>query len=304
MPAACALRPERPRPPGGPCRAWPVLHTHRKGDPFGPVDVVGRSRTGPDDDVEGLLGPAQGELDTSRRRAPGEDEPQVPVTLRQGDHRSAGGDADLEADHAVDGQGLGLAGHFLQQPGGSDREHHHPRGLGFPARPVEPGTDGVAQNNLFQAYPCPETQRSGAQTADRAGRYLDDHDPSIGSDPQFGMDRAFPQSQGSGRLGHRGRQRGLDQGRLAGGGDIDGLLEEGAIERVGLVEDRQHLEASGHSRASTATSAPTTKLSTRTGSSGPTMARTRLTAADAWMSSSTRMTPWLPERDTGLTTHG
>ena len=36
----------------------------------------------------------------------------------------------------------------------------------------------------------------------------------------------------------------------------------------------------------------------------PTMARTRLAAATAWTSSSTRMTPWLPERDTGLTTHG
>ena len=123
------------------------VHRHRQGDPFGPVDVVGRERAhgqvgtahlvaggeqgggsgrhgqrlvaqlvgghhqdphrpslrrgaggscpptcaarlaGTDDDVEGRLGPAQGELDIRRRRASGEDEPQVAVTLGQGDHR-------------------------------------------------------------------------------------------------------------------------------------------------------------------------------------------------------------------------
>ena len=88
--------------------------------------MFARSGAGTDDDVKGRLGPAQGELDIRRRRAPREDKPQVPVTLRQGHHRSAAGDADLEADHAVHGQGLGLAGHPLEHTAGPDRQHHHP----------------------------------------------------------------------------------------------------------------------------------------------------------------------------------
>ena len=59
------------------------------------------------------------------------------------------------------------------------------------------------------------------------------------------------------------------------------------------------------SRPSTATSAPGTKRSTSNGSGpSPTIARMRMAAAAAWIASSTRMTPWLADRETGLTTHG
>ena len=60
------------------------------------------------------------------------------------------------------------------------------------------------------------------------------------------MHRTLPQPHGGRRRRHRGGQRGLDQGRLAGRGDIDRLFEERAVERVGLVEDRQHLEDPAH----------------------------------------------------------
>ena len=134
-------------------------------------------------------------LDFCRRRASGEDEPQVTVTLGQGDHGSTGRDADLKADHPVDGQGLGLTGHLLEHPGGPDGKHHHPRGLDLPAQTVEPGAYGVAHDDLFEAYPGPETQRPGAQAADGTGRHLDDHGPTMGPDAQFGVHRAFSQPQ-------------------------------------------------------------------------------------------------------------
>ena len=77
-------------------------------------------------------------LDFFRRRASGEDKTQVTVTLGQGDDSSSGSDADLKAGHPVDGQGLGLTGHLLEQAGGPDGKHHNPRGLGLPAQTVEP----------------------------------------------------------------------------------------------------------------------------------------------------------------------
>ena len=125
-------------------------------------------------------------------------------------------------------------------------KHHHPRRLGLPAQPVEAGAHGVAHDDLFEADPGPEAQRPGAQTADGTGRHLDDHQSTVGADPHFGMDRALPQPHGGRRRRHRGGQRGQHRGRLAGRGDIDRLLEEGTVERVGLVEDRQHLEDPVH----------------------------------------------------------
>ena len=84
--------PSPPTTAGGPTRRWtppersPPEPTPSAGGLL-PADGRHSSGAGSDDDVEGRLGPAQGQLDLRRRRASGEHEPQIPVALGQGDHR-------------------------------------------------------------------------------------------------------------------------------------------------------------------------------------------------------------------------
>ena len=127
----------------------------------------------------------------------------------------------------------------------------------------------------------------------------------VGADAQLDVHRAFDEPKCRGRSGRGGLDGGEDRGRLPGRRDVDGLLEKGAVQGIGLVEHGQHLQLASRSRPSTATSAPDTKRSTSKGSGlSPTMARIRTPAASAWIASSTRMTPWLADREMGLTTHG
>ena len=101
-----------------------------------------------------------------------------------------------------------------------------------------------------------------------------------------------------------GGQRGLDRHRLARRGDVDRLLEERAVERVGLVEDGQHLEGPGHQEG----------LDGDFGAGDEALDQHRFQRPGNGMDAVDGRPgldvvidpddPWLPERDTGLTTHG
>ena len=56
------------------------------------------------------------------------------------------------------------------------------------------------------------------------------------------MDRPLAQPERGGGAGARVDDGGLSSARQPGRRDVDRLLEEGAVERVGLVEEREHLE--------------------------------------------------------------
>src|ERR1700737_521155 len=92
--------------------------------------------------------------------------------------------------------------------------------------------------------------------------------------------------------------------------DIDGLLEEGSVERIGLVEDGQHLELAvakqGLDRQLVAGDETSTMSAGRppSRSHAATIAATRWKTSGKLPASSTRITPWLPERSSGLTTLG
>jgi RNA polymerase sigma factor (sigma-70 family) len=100
----------------------------------------------------------------------------------------------------------------------------------------------VAQNHLLKADAGPEAQGARAQAADRPGRQLEDAHP-LAVHAQLGVDRSLPQPQRT----RRPRSDRLDLGQDGRGQprrrDVQRLLEVRPFQRLGLVEDREHLQA-------------------------------------------------------------
>ena len=101
---------------------------------------------------------------------------------------------------------------------------------------------GMSQHQLLEREAGAKTQGAGAQAADGAGGDLDDHGRTAGRQAELGVDRAGSQAQRGGGGGGRGLDGLLGGGGQARGGDVDGLLEERAVERVRLVEQGQGAE--------------------------------------------------------------
>src|ERR671934_2917986 len=101
----------------------------------------------------------------------------------------------------------------------------------------------MAQDQLFQGYLLgPKAQDLRTEAADRATRDL--HDPRPGLvETELGVYRPLAQPERGARLRgavHNGLLRG---GRQTRGRDVDRLFEVGALEWVGLVKQRQQLQA-------------------------------------------------------------
>ncbi len=169
-----------------------------------------------------------------------EREPQVPVALGQRDDRAAGRDRDPHVGDAGDGAGGVEAAHLAQGARPPDREHHDAGRRPLAGMVAEREAERVAQDDLLQADAGAEAQRPGAQAADRAGRQLE-HPDAVAVQPQLGVHGALAQAQ---RRRGGGRRR-LDAAQPVGGEarrrHVDRLLEVRPLERVGLVEDGQHL---------------------------------------------------------------
>ena len=113
----------------------------------------------------------------------------------------------------------------------------------------------VAQQQRFERDARAELQRARAQPPDAARRDVD-RPRAVVVDSQLGVEWAVPQAERAGGGGRGASHLLLPVGRQPRRRHIDRLLEEGAHEGVGLVEDRQHLELASVSRPSTETSTP------------------------------------------------
>ena len=169
------------------------------------------------------------------------------------------------------------AADLLEDSGTRDRQHHHARRRVFACEVVEGQAERVAQDQLLERDAGAEPQRARAQPADRPRRDLE----------HARRDRRRSGARRGRALGEPDRARVARQVRNAtrcctSSGEsrrrhVDRLLEVRAVERVGLVEDREHLELrSPRSSPSTATSMPGTYSSTSSGPSA--MARMRSAA--------------------------
>ena len=101
---------------------------------------------------------------------------------------------------------------------------------------------------MFEAHPRPEREQPRAVAPDGAAGDLDD--PRIAVvDAQLGVHRALGQAVGGASCAYPlGRER-LDRFRQPRRRDVDRLFEEGAVERVRLVEDREHGQRSARQHA-------------------------------------------------------
>ncbi len=110
---------------------------------------------------------------------------------------------------------------------------------------VEWEPDRVPEDHLLEADARAEAQRARAQPADRPRRDLDDRHlvAECGLvDSDFRVDRSLGEPDRASRPFARAGDEVEGRRREARRRHVDGLLEVRALERVGLVEDRQDLE--------------------------------------------------------------
>ena len=127
---------------------------------------------------------------------------------------------------------------------------------------------------------------------------------------QLGVDRSLPQAQRARRPRSDRLDLGQDGRRQPRRRHVQRLLEVRPLERVGLVEDRQHLADARRAaaprpppprRAGSSPAAAARRPARRRRRESP---RTRSAAARACSASSARITPRLPDNPSGLTTQG
>ena len=130
------------------------------------------------------------------------------------------------------------------------------------------------------------------------------------SQAQLGVHRPLAQPEGAGRIGGQRLDPAQGLGRKPGRRHVERLLEVRPLERIGLVEDRQHLELAGsHERLDGDLDAG--HVASRPGPGRPRPRRPRpgwrgcgRERARAASASSARMTPRLAESATGFSTAG
>src|SRR5262245_40575271 len=106
----------------------------------------------------------------------------------------------------------------------------------------------MAEDQLLEAQARPERERARAETADRPGCDLE-HEWAAVVDAKLGVDRALGETQCRARVARHRGDAGLRRRRKAGRRDVDRLLEEWTVEGIGLVDDREHVEAAAHEQA-------------------------------------------------------
>src|SRR5436309_4385455 len=186
---------------------------------------------------------AEGLFDGSGRVGAGEDESEILPALGERDHVLARVHRDRDFVDAVDRPGLLDAPHRDEPTRAGDRDHHDARRTALALERLQRAAEGVADDQLLEAQAGSEAKRARAQPADRARGDLQDEGPAL-VEAQLGVDRSLREAEGSaGVAGHRGDAglRRLGQPRRR---DVDRLLEERAVEWVGLVEERQDVERS------------------------------------------------------------
>ena len=96
--------------------------------------------------------------------------------------------------------------------------------------------------------PRPESQRRTAPSPDRPGGELDQPWATL-VPAQLDVHRAFDQTEGVSRILRTACERVLGGLRQARRRDVDRFFEKGAVERVGLVEEGEHVESTRHEQS-------------------------------------------------------
>jgi hypothetical protein len=105
--------------------------------------------------------------------------------------------------------------------------------------------EGMAQDQLLQRHAERMREHRPAQAADRARRDLEQPDAAI-VNPELGVHRPVRKTGGAAGALDFARGSTLYARRQLRGGDEDRLLEIRAVERIGLVEQREHPQAAVH----------------------------------------------------------
>ena len=215
--------------------------------PDAEICAVGTHRL--DLDLEAPVPFPQRRIHLGPGRSLGEEEAEVTVAVGQRLDAMAGADGDVDARTNRTSRAT-----FLRPP----TETSIPdRGIGSIITPDAPSRLVVsssptrprawARTISSRVTPVEKRSRGGAAPADRAGRDLDQHGPPGRSlergEPYLGVHRFLDESDRPGRVRDEVRDGDFrasaprDEGR-----EVDGLLEKGAVKRVGLVEEGQDLQ--------------------------------------------------------------
>src|SRR3954469_13578538 len=169
-----------------------------------------------------------------------EHEAEIAVALRQRDDGTPSRDRYLESGDSLSRARLLHAGNVLEDPLLRYRQHHHAGGHVLAAHVVEREAESVPQDQLLERHAEAEPEAARAEPADRARGELEH--PRRRAEAQLRVDRAFGEAERPRRVAGQAMDLFDDLWRLARRSDVDRLLEVGAVERVWLVEDREHLE--------------------------------------------------------------
>ena len=106
----------------------------------------------------------------------------------------------------------------------------------------------MPQDQLFERHADAEPQGAAAETTDAAGRDLE-HARSVRREPKLGVNGSFAQSERRAAVRNGSGDRVLQRRRMTRGRDVERLLEKRPVERIGLVEEREHVEMTAHQQA-------------------------------------------------------
>ena len=254
------------------------------------------------------MGRAQRLFSKRRRSSPCKQESQITTAFGERDHELAFLGRDDEVFDSFDCARILFACAALIHPAASNRNHHDAGRRGIDGDAAHVLTYRVAQNDFLLVL-----QHLRTEAANGARRHFKNPRASLVVS-QLDMHWAVSQVQCVYGPLRSGQKLLLYFGGLARRGCVDGLLEKRTVERIWLIEDRQHAQAAVGYDAFEREFAAFDKaldldemillLFQTVISRIESSLRMRSKAAANSASSLARMTPRLPDRASGLSTHG
>src|SRR5215467_3633075 len=192
-------------------------------------------------EVQSCVCLAEGVLDGGGRLGAGEDEPEILPALEKRHHRLPGVHRDRDFVDAFDLLSVVGATDRDEPAGPRDRDHHDAGGASLALERFERTPERVRKDQVLEGQTGAERQGAGAEASDRARGHLE-HERAALVQAKLRVDGALGEPERRARVAaHRG-DTGLDGFRQTRRRHVDRLLEERAVERIGLVEDRQHVQ--------------------------------------------------------------
>lgn len=186
-------------------------------------------------------------LDVGWLRPASKKEPEVAVAFGPRRDRPSFRHRHVESAHAFDRQCVGDAVDPEEASSRRDREHHDAGGFGLASAFFDFDSDSVSEDDLFERVVRGKAQRLRALPADRASSCFEDDDSrreicSRRRKARFGMDRPVDEADSPTRIRDDAAGRVEDRILVARRGHVHRLFEIGAVQRIRLVENGEHLE--------------------------------------------------------------